>query len=36
MGEEKSFGLRTGICLEKTPRCSICGIKDYCTYQKLR
>ncbi len=33
MGEEEGFGLTTGICLENNPRCSICGIKDYCTYR---
>lgn len=33
-GNEKPFGLENGgICLEKNPRCSICGIKEYCTHQ---
>ena len=31
-GEEKPFGLKNGICLEKNPRCSICGIQKYCTF----
>jgi adenine-specific DNA glycosylase len=33
MGEKEPFGLATGICLEKNPRCSICGVKDYCIYK---
>jgi len=33
IGEEKTLGLKTGICLEKNPRCSICRINEYCTYQ---
>lgn len=33
IGDEKPFGLKTGICLEKNPRCSICRINEYCTYQ---
>lgn len=35
IGEDKDFGLTTGICLEKNPRCSICGIKNYCNYKNL-
>lgn len=31
-GEEEGFGLKTGICLEKNPRCEICGIKEYCNF----
>lgn len=30
MGAEEPFGLENGICLEKNPRCSICGITEYC------
>ena len=26
------FGLDRGICLEKNPRCSSCGAKEFCTY----
>lgn len=26
------FGLDRGICLEKNPRCSLCGGKELCTY----
>ncbi len=33
LGEDKDFGLKTGICLEKNPRCSICGVKNYCIYK---
>jgi DNA-3-methyladenine glycosylase I len=36
MGGEEPFGLITGICLEKNPRCSVCGILDYCTEPKIR
>jgi DNA-3-methyladenine glycosylase I len=32
MGEEESFGLPTGICLEKNPRCSICEVQEFCTF----
>ena len=33
-GQVKSpeFGLATGICLERDPLCSICGIRNYCNY----
>jgi DNA-3-methyladenine glycosylase I len=34
-GDEEPFGLKTGICLEKNPRCSICGVKDYCTFRNV-
>lgn len=32
MGKDEYFGLDDGICLEKNPKCSICGIKEYCVY----
>ena len=32
-GSEEGFGLlEGGICLETNPRCSVCGIRDYCGY----
>jgi DNA-3-methyladenine glycosylase I len=31
-GNEEPFGLQNGICLEKSPRCEICGISRYCRY----
>jgi len=32
-GNEDGFGLLNGgICLERNPRCSICGIQEYCKY----
>jgi len=33
-GQVKSqeFGLASGICLEQSPLCSICGVTDYCDY----
>jgi len=32
-GNEEGFGLSEGgICLEKTPKCSICGIREYCKH----
>ena len=30
--ESREYGLSRGICLEKRPRCSICGLTDYCNY----
>ncbi|MFC1483224.1 DNA-3-methyladenine glycosylase I [Candidatus Margulisiibacteriota bacterium] len=33
-GKEKNFGLEDGICLEVNPKCSICGIKKFCTEYK--
>lgn len=33
-GKDEIFGLNNGICLEKEPKCSICGIKEYCTFNK--
>jgi len=32
MGEDEYFGLTDGICLERNPKCSICGVKEYCRY----
>ena len=28
----KEFGLPTGICLPRHPKCAICGVRGYCTY----
>jgi DNA-3-methyladenine glycosylase I len=33
-GESKMFGLKNGICLEKNPNCTICGLNDFCEYYK--
>ena len=33
-GESSVFGLDNGICLDKNPRCNICGLPDYCDYYK--
>ena len=30
MGKDETFGLDNGICLEKSPKCYLCGIKEYC------
>lgn len=30
--ESQEFGLASGICLEQSPFCSICGVTDYCNY----
>jgi len=30
--ESKEFGLASGICLEQSPSCSICGVTEYCNY----
>lgn len=33
MGDEEGFGLTNGgICLEKNPRCHVCGISEYCAH----
>lgn len=32
MGIDEYFGLDDGICLERNPKCSVCGIKEYCDY----
>jgi DNA-3-methyladenine glycosylase I len=33
-GDEEGFGLpQGGICLEKNPRCNVCGIQEYCSYK---
>lgn len=32
MVKTRWFGLDSGICLEKNPLCSICGVTDYCNY----
>lgn len=29
-GSEEPFGLDNGICLEKNPRCHLCGVTEYC------
>jgi len=29
-GAEEPFGLDDGICLEKNPRCYLCGVTEYC------
>lgn len=34
MGESEMFGLEDGICLEKSPKCMICLLKEYCNYYK--
>ncbi len=31
-GEDKTFGLENGICLERNPKCDICGVREYCAY----
>lgn len=33
-GNEEPFGLQDGICLEKNPKCEICGIREYCYFNK--
>jgi DNA-3-methyladenine glycosylase I len=33
MGDEEGFGLaKGGICLEKNPRCNVCGVNEYCVH----
>ncbi|MCL4477027.1 MAG: DNA-3-methyladenine glycosylase I [Nitrospirae bacterium] len=31
-GRDDYFGLTDGICLEKHPKCNLCGITNYCRY----
>ncbi len=31
-GESDAFGLKNGICLEKSPDCNVCGLTAYCKY----
>ncbi|NMC59028.1 MAG: 3-methyladenine DNA glycosylase [Candidatus Methanofastidiosa archaeon] len=33
-GASEMFGLQGGICLDKTPDCKSCGLKDFCIYYK--
>lgn len=33
-GNEQPFGLQNGICLEKNPRCEMCGIREYCCFNQ--
>ncbi len=33
-GESEKFGLKNGICLEKEPNCKVCGLINYCKYNK--
>jgi DNA-3-methyladenine glycosylase I len=28
----ENFGLNKGICLQENPRCTVCGVRDYCDY----
>lgn len=32
VGANDYFGIKNGICLEKNPKCNICGVKEYCDY----
>jgi len=36
LGESKDFGLKNGICLEKNPKCELCGLIDECNYYKRK
>jgi DNA-3-methyladenine glycosylase I len=33
-GESKEFGLKNGICLERNPGCKVCGLSEYCKYNR--
>lgn len=33
LGEDKQFGLKNGICLEKSPMCNICQLNEFCYYK---
>ena len=32
VGRGDEFGLEDGICLKNNPKCSICGVRQYCNY----
>lgn len=34
MGKSEILGTKDGICLERKPKCWICGVKDFCSYNK--
>jgi DNA-3-methyladenine glycosylase I len=36
VGVRKEFGLDNGVCLEKNPICELCGIYEYCNYDKKK
>lgn len=33
-GESNRFGLEDGICLEKTPKCNICELRNICSFER--
>ena len=34
-GRSKKFGLADGICVEKNPRCKVCGLSKHCDYYRM-
>ena len=36
VGKDEEWGLEGGICLERNPKCDICGVREYCYYAKNR
>lgn len=32
IGEEEGFYIKDGICLEKKPKCNVCGVKKHCKW----
>ena len=32
IGASNQFGLESGICLEKNPKCNLCGLTSLCVY----
>jgi DNA-3-methyladenine glycosylase I len=36
VGEKPYLGLKTGICLEKNPKCKRCDMYNFCTYERKK
>ena len=34
-GKSEKFGLADGICVEKNPRCKVCGLSKHCDYYRM-
>lgn len=36
VGYKYELDIENGICLERKPKCDICGLKNFCTYYKIK
>jgi len=34
-GKSEKFGLEDGICVEKNPKCTMCGLSEHCAYHRM-